>query len=233
MIGNQFCRLVREVLTELDIVYELRSAGKESPRRKELPAITGGSSQCPYLIDPNINVQMAESNDIIEYLYKTYALWTPPNELLRSASGIVTPFLTPLYRIIAPLQAGSYKANEFEYQASLAEAKASVYDEISSAPVVVYTYALSPFCTEVTALLNRCGIQYKEVSLGDEWLPGLLKEPAKRAALLEITGQSSLPNVFVGGSSIGGLFSGNPGVVPSLEKGELMKLVEEAKQFMS
>lgn len=47
--GNQFCRLVREVLTELDISYELRSAGKGSPRREELAALTGGSTQCPYL----------------------------------------------------------------------------------------------------------------------------------------------------------------------------------------
>jgi hypothetical protein len=47
--GNQFCRLVREVLTELDIAYELRSAGKGSPRRSELAELTGGSTQCPYL----------------------------------------------------------------------------------------------------------------------------------------------------------------------------------------
>lgn len=47
--GNQFCRLVREVLTELDITYEIRSAGKGSPRRSELAELTGGSTQCPYL----------------------------------------------------------------------------------------------------------------------------------------------------------------------------------------
>lgn len=63
--GNQFCRLVREVLTELDITYELRSAGKGSPRREELSAITGGSSQQPFIIDPNTGVQMADSKDII------------------------------------------------------------------------------------------------------------------------------------------------------------------------
>jgi arsenate reductase-like glutaredoxin family protein len=47
--GNQFCRLVREVLTELDITYEVRSAGKGSPRRSELAELTGGSTMCPYL----------------------------------------------------------------------------------------------------------------------------------------------------------------------------------------
>ncbi|KAL3791663.1 hypothetical protein HJC23_003920 [Cyclotella cryptica] len=228
--GNQFCRLVREVLTELDLVFELRSAGKMSPRRNELAKIAGGSSQCPYLIDPNTGVKLAESADIISYLYKTYGLWTPPNELLQSISGVVTPLLAPLYRVIAPLQAGSYRENEFEYKSEIAEAKATIYDEILANPVVVYTYEYSPFCSEATALLENCGIQFKEISLGLEWIPGLISEPAKRAALLEITGQSSLPHIFVGGTSIGGLFSGSPGLVPALEQGKLKQLIEDAKK---
>ena len=72
--GNQFCRLVREVLMELDIIYELRSTGKGSVRRKELASITGGSTQCPYLIDPNTDTAMSESKDIIQYLYKFHIL---------------------------------------------------------------------------------------------------------------------------------------------------------------
>jgi len=255
--GNQFCRLVREVLTELDLVYELRSAGKMSPRRNELKEITGGSSQCPFLIDPNTGVKMAESKDIISYLYKTYGMWTPPNELLQTVSGIVTPLLAPLYRIIVPLQAGSYNENEFEYRSEIAEAKADIYDEILANPVVICkfyafdsfiylfsavsliswsfsryedTYEYSPFCSEATALLENCGIKFKEISLGLEWIPGLIREPAKRAALLEITGQSSLPHIFVGGTSIGGLFSGSPGLVPALEQGKLTKLIDDAKK---
>ncbi len=135
--GNQFCRLVREVLCELDIVYELRSAGKGSPRREELASITGGSSQCPYLIDPNTGVKMPESKDIIVYLYKTYAGFTPPSELLKSVSDVITPLLKPVYKAIAPLQAGSSRENEFEYKSELAEAKAKIFDEIASAPVVI------------------------------------------------------------------------------------------------
>jgi hypothetical protein len=38
--GNQFCRLVREALTELDVTYELRSCGKGSSRRGELSELT-------------------------------------------------------------------------------------------------------------------------------------------------------------------------------------------------
>lgn len=141
--GNQFCRLVREVLTELDITYELRSAGKNSPRREELASITGGSSQCPYLIDPNTDIKMPESKDIIVYLYKQYADFTPPNELLKSVSGVVTPILAPVYKVIAPMQAGSRRENEVEYNSELADAKAKIDEEIASAPVVICKYVLS------------------------------------------------------------------------------------------
>ena len=72
-----------------------------------------------------------------EYLYSNYALWTPPSELLRSVSDIVTPLLKPVYKVIAPLQAGSKRENELEYTSDIAEAKAEIYDEISSRPVVI------------------------------------------------------------------------------------------------
>jgi len=81
-------------------------------------------------------------------------------------------------------------------------------------------------------VLESAGIRFKEVSLGKEWLPGLIREPIKRAALLEMTGTSSLPNIFIGGNSIGGLFSGNPGLLASLEAGELKALVEDARKSM-
>lgn len=231
--GNQFCRLVREVLTELDIVYELRSAGKNSPRRAELAGITGGSTQCPFLIDPNTNIQMAESADIIRYLYKTYALWTPPNEILEAASSVITPLLKPLYEILVPLQAGSNRDDQSQYEAELAQATSQIENEVASHPVVVYTYSLSPFCTEATGLLDNLDITYKEISLGKEWIPGLISDPMKRAALGKMTGQTSLPHVFIGGKSIGGLFSGTPGLIPSLKQGTLLSLVEEAKAVPS
>uniref|UniRef100_A0A6T2D2K5 GST N-terminal domain-containing protein n=1 Tax=Eutreptiella gymnastica TaxID=73025 RepID=A0A6T2D2K5_9EUGL len=70
--GNQFCRLVREVLTELDLPHVLSSVAKRSPRRAELAA-RAGRSTAPYLVDPNTGVEMFESADIVAYLYRTYA----------------------------------------------------------------------------------------------------------------------------------------------------------------
>ena len=219
--GNQFCRLVREVLTELDIVYELRSAGKESPRRSELASITGGSSQCPYLIDPNTGASMSESADIVEYLYKNYASWTPPSELLEWASTNVMSLAKPVFKFLAPLQAGEKDA-ESNYKGMIRDAIREIEAEADAAPVVVYTYELSPFSAETTSLLDRIGAEYKEISLGKEWLPGLIAENGaiKRAALLEMTGQSSLPHIFIDGKPIGGLFSGSPGLLPMLKNGE-------------
>jgi anaphase-promoting complex subunit 7 len=229
--GNQFCRLVREVLTELDIVYELRSVGKHSSRREELADFSGGSTQCPYMIDPNTGVRMAESTDIIRYLYRTYALWTPPSEILEGISKILLPWFRPILTALAPVQAGGEPS---QYEKELAFHKSKIEKEVASEPVVIYTYSLSPFCIEAKKLLDNLDIDYKEISLGAEWLPGLIGQGGaqKRAALLEMTGQSSLPNVFIGGKSIGGLFSGSPGLVPALEQGLLREMVERAVDRM-
>lgn len=230
--GNQFCRLVREVLTELDIVYELRSAGKKSPRRDELAQITGGSTQCPYLVDPNTGKSMPESADIISYLYGEYALWTPPSELLEWASDVILQNLKPFFATLAPMQAGSRSSGGGEYAAKIREALSEIDTETNSESVVVYTYSLSPFSSETKKLLDRLKLEYKEISLGQEWIPGLIAPGGaeKRAALFQLTGQSSLPNIFVGGKSIGGIFSGTPGLVPSLREDKFLQLVEEASK---
>ncbi len=227
--GNQFCRLVREVFTELDIPYELRSAGKGSPRRSELATITGGSTQCPFILDPNTDVKMAESKDIIQYLYKTYASYTPPNALLGQASSIITPALKPIFKVLAPLQAGSNSDDKVKYEQDIASAKAEVEKEINSDNIVIYTYSLSPFCTEAMGVLDNLDLEYKEISLGAEWLPFLINEGGseKRMALSEMTGQSSLPHIFVNGKSIGGLYEG---LLPALDNGSFVKNLSAAEK---
>jgi hypothetical protein len=93
---------------------------------------------------------------------------------------------------------------------------------------------LSPFCIEAKKLLDNLDIDYNGIGLGSKWIPGLIGQGGspKRAALLEMTGQSYLPNIFIEGKSIGGLFSGSPGLVPALEQGLLRKIVERAVDWM-
>jgi anaphase-promoting complex subunit 7 len=146
--GNQFCRLVREVLTELDIVYELRSAGKGSSRRlNELAKISGGSTQCPYLVDPNTITTMPESADIIRYLYSRYASWTPPNEVLRWISDNLLPLARPFFHILTPIQAGgprlggdAKEENGSLFEIEMAKTRHAVEATVGANPVVIFTY---------------------------------------------------------------------------------------------
>jgi len=69
--ASPYCRKVREVLGELDLHHHIENVAKKSTRRPELVAL-GGKMQVPYLIDPNTQTALYESEDIIAYLRKTY-----------------------------------------------------------------------------------------------------------------------------------------------------------------
>ncbi len=89
--SSPFSRLVREVLSELEIAYVLRNAGKarwadmgppwlrekiwrtpvEGRNRTKLLE-RAGRVQFPYLIDPNTGVDLFESTKIIAYLERKY-----------------------------------------------------------------------------------------------------------------------------------------------------------------
>lgn len=70
--GCPYCRLVREVLTELDLDTEIYPCPKQGERYRAYVNKIGGKAQFPFLIDPNTDVQMYESLSIIKYLFETY-----------------------------------------------------------------------------------------------------------------------------------------------------------------
>lgn len=70
--GSPFCKVVREVLVELELPHLQRSCARGSPKRQILIE-KAKHFQVPYLEDPNTGVQMFESADIVEYLRATYA----------------------------------------------------------------------------------------------------------------------------------------------------------------
>lgn len=65
---SPYCRLVREVLTELDLdvmIYPCPAGGTRfRPRALEL----GGKALFPFLVDPNTGTRLYESADIVGYL---------------------------------------------------------------------------------------------------------------------------------------------------------------------
>eukprot|EP00268_Persea_americana_P053632 TRINITY_DN6090_c0_g2_i1.p1 TRINITY_DN6090_c0_g2~~TRINITY_DN6090_c0_g2_i1.p1 ORF type:complete len:379 (-),score=78.03 TRINITY_DN6090_c0_g2_i1:243-1295(-) len=70
---SPFCKIVREVLVELELPHILHSTARGSPKRQDLYE-RAGHFQVPYLEDPNTGVKMFESADIIDYLRATYML---------------------------------------------------------------------------------------------------------------------------------------------------------------
>jgi glutathione S-transferase len=69
--ASPYCRLVREVLCELELPYVLHNVGRGSPRRPAFVA-RSGKMMVPYLADPNTGREMFESADIASYLIETY-----------------------------------------------------------------------------------------------------------------------------------------------------------------
>jgi glutathione S-transferase len=69
--SSPYCRLVREVLCELELPYVLHNVAKGSPRRDAFVK-RSGKMMVPYLADPNTGREMFESADIVAYVNSTY-----------------------------------------------------------------------------------------------------------------------------------------------------------------
>ena len=70
--ASPYCRIVREVLSNLEIPYVLHNVAKGSPSREAFVE-RSGRMMVPYLMDPNTGKAMFESADIKSYLLSTYA----------------------------------------------------------------------------------------------------------------------------------------------------------------
>ncbi|XVF63379.1 hypothetical protein PTKIN_Ptkin09bG0082900 [Pterospermum kingtungense] len=70
--NNPYSRIVREALCELELPYILQNVGAGSLRTKLL-LDASGSTEVPYLIDPNTATQSGDYKKILSYLFKTYS----------------------------------------------------------------------------------------------------------------------------------------------------------------
>lgn len=104
--GSPFCRKVREAALVLDIPLELRPCpGARSGFADELKERTGRMT-VPYMVDPNANTEMFESDDIIEHMLTSYG---PPRDAydekalwpLRGSFAVTTATIATLVRGLA------------------------------------------------------------------------------------------------------------------------------------
>lgn len=70
--GSPFCRRVREVMTTLNLDYEVYPCPKGGKRYRDEMKKLGGRRQFPFLVDENTGTQLYESQDIIHHLFKHY-----------------------------------------------------------------------------------------------------------------------------------------------------------------
>ncbi len=71
--GSPYCRLVRERLAALALPHLSRNLARTSPRRAAF-AQRFGRTQFPRLYDPNTSAALFESDAILSYLDRTYAM---------------------------------------------------------------------------------------------------------------------------------------------------------------
>jgi glutathione S-transferase len=69
--ASPYCRIVREVLTELELPYVLHNVAKGSPSRAAFVE-RSKKMMVPYLADPNTGREMHESAEIVKHLEQTY-----------------------------------------------------------------------------------------------------------------------------------------------------------------
>lgn len=63
-------------------------------------------------------------------------------------------------------------------------------------PIEIYTRPFCGFCSRAVGLLNQKGLKFTEIEAGFD--------PAKRQEMIERSGRSTFPQIFVGGVHIGG-----------------------------
>ena len=140
--GCPFCKKVREACAYLDISAEFYPCPRGSPNYRPFVEKEGGKAQFPYMIDPNQNVSMYESDDIIKHLFNNYGPGEDaiPGTLSGSPLNAISAGLSLLPRAGAGSTYRSAKTPE--------------------EPLVFWGYEASPFCKIVREVLNELEIPH-------------------------------------------------------------------------
>tara|TARA_R110001599_G_scaffold353188_1_gene590574 strand:- start:3105 stop:3860 length:756 start_codon:yes stop_codon:yes gene_type:complete len=167
-----YCRLVREVLTELDLDAEIFPCPDSGERFRSQVIERGGKAQFPFLVDRNTGVQMYESLDIIAYLFETYGQRSVP---LKWRAGKLQTLGSMLAS--APRMRQGMKARPGAQPEYLLE---------------LYSFESSPYARPVRELLCLMEIPYVLRNCGRTELQEWILPPLRAA--LNITPDSQLHN---------------------------------------
>lgn len=163
--GCPFCRKAREALSILDLDAMIYPCPPGGSRFRERVKELGGKLMFPFLVDPNTDMSMYESDDIVRYLASRYGTGDVPLPL---ALGPLTTAGSVLATVVRPTKGRSHRA--------------------SRAPeklIELYSFEASPYCRIVREALSELEIPYL--------LHNVAKGSPKRAAFVERSGKMMVP----------------------------------------
>ena len=163
--GCPYCRKVREALSILDLDASVYPCPRGGPRYRETVKRRGGKTQFPYLVDPNADLALYESADIIAHLFERYGAGPPPRLL---QPGIVTDGTAMLASAQRPGFGMRYRSAKQPEQ-----------------PLELYSFEASPFCRIVRECLSVLELPY--------WLHNVAKGSPGRDAFIERSGKMMVP----------------------------------------
>jgi glutathione S-transferase len=160
-----YCRKVREALTLLDLEAVIYPCPKDGKRFRSKVKKDGGKAQFPYLVDPNTGTAMYESDDIIDYLYRTYGAGPAPTALKLGPLTDVSSFLASAAR---PVQGRSV-----------------VPSRAPEKPLELWSFEASPYCRLAREALCELEIPYMLHNVG--------KGSPRRQAFVGRSGKMMVP----------------------------------------
>mmetsp|Transcript_64836 Transcript_64836/g.130372 ORF Transcript_64836/g.130372 Transcript_64836/m.130372 type:complete len:132 (+) Transcript_64836:45-440(+) len=92
-----------------------------------------------------------------------------------------------------------------------------VSEAVASSDVVIFSKSTCPFCKKTKALFESLDVKYAVIELNERD-----DGPDVQAALLDFSGQRTVPNVFIKGKHLGG----NDATQKANKDGTLLKLLQ-------
>lgn len=170
-----YCRKVREALSILDLDADVYPCPKGGARYRDEVRRRGGKAQFPYVVDPNTEVALYESDAIVQYLFSTYGTGKPP-------AALALPVLTDVGSMLAsacrPVHGSSYRRARQPAQA-----------------LELWSFEASPFCRIARETLCELELPYR--------LHNVAKGSPKRDAFVARAGKMQVPYLFDPNTGIG------------------------------
>lgn len=183
---SPYCRLVRELLTELDLDAMIYPCPAGGTRFRPLAEPLGGKQLFPFLHDPNTGARLYESADICEYLGRSYQRRVPGTRGAARALKL----------------GGSYLMSGLRYGQGV-KARPS---RAPAKPLELFSFESSPYSRPVRERLCELELHYVLRNTGkgawsdmgppsfrDQWFKGEKGSNRNRKLLLERTGKVQVP----------------------------------------